>query len=30
MNYANADTAKNQKYKCLQRLRAGYTTLANR
>lgn len=30
MNYANADTAKNQKYKCLQRLRAGYATLANR
>ncbi|MGL5890359.1 MAG: RNA polymerase sigma factor [Bacteroidia bacterium] len=30
MNYSGADSAKNQKYKCLQRLRAGFNTLAER
>ncbi|MCU0431906.1 MAG: sigma-70 family RNA polymerase sigma factor [Bacteroidia bacterium] len=27
MNYSGADSAKNQKYKCLQRLRSGYNSL---
>lgn len=28
MNYSGADSAKNQKYKCLQRLRSNYSTLS--